>query len=173
MPSKSIHAGNLSAIRLAADLGRRIQEEHAEVVGMYRKLVPLSRIIKRLRLIKAYGVSEHVARNAVVYAVRGYHWGFGARNYEGLIRDAEELARIRSGYKRQTVQIQRRQKKESSANLLKSLERQLTLEQKQQGGSSLQRRKENVRYGYALAHAFAIRTARTKERQNEKWWHRS
>ncbi len=109
MPYRSKRAKRQSAIAIAADLGRRIQKEHPEVVEMYRSLTPFSRIVKALRLIKGYGVSKHVARNAVVYALRGYRWGFGVESYEGLITDVEELDRIVSGYRKKVGKRLRKQ----------------------------------------------------------------
>jgi hypothetical protein len=65
---------------------------------MYRRLISFPKIIERLRLVKDHGVSAHIARNAVVYALRGFQWGFKAEAYEGLITDPDEVRRIVSGW---------------------------------------------------------------------------
>ena len=111
MRYRSTQATRLSAITMAAVWGQRIQREHPEVVEMYRSLTPFSRIVRALRLIEGYGVSEHVARNAVVYALRGYRWGFGVESYAGLITDVEELDRIVSGYRKKVGKRLRKQKR--------------------------------------------------------------
>jgi len=100
----------VSAIAMSVQLGRRIQRDHAEVVALYRRLTPLSTIVHKLGLIDAYGVSERIARNAVEYAIRGYHWGLGVASYEGLITDGEELDQIVSGYRIKIGRMIRRQK---------------------------------------------------------------
>ncbi len=110
MPNRSGKAKAFSAISMAANLGRRIQSDHAEVVAMYRRLTPLSTIARRLGLMKLYGVSERVARNAIAYALRGYFGGCGVESYEGLVTDVEELDRIARGYHAQTGRRLRRQK---------------------------------------------------------------
>ena len=96
---------------MSADLGRKIQREHPEVVAMYRRLTPLSTIVHKLGLIDGYGVSERIARNAIGYAIRGYHWGLGVASYEGLITDVEELDTIVSGYRKKIGRRLRRQKR--------------------------------------------------------------
>ena len=101
----------VSAIAMSADLGRRIQRDHTEVVAMYRRLTPLSTIVHKLGLIDGYGVSERIARNAIEYAIRGYHWRLGVASYEGLITDVEELDQIVSGYHRKIGRRLRRQKR--------------------------------------------------------------
>ncbi len=111
MRSQSPRAKRTSAVLIAAELGRRLQQEHPEVADMYRRLISFPKIIERLRLVKDHGVSEHIARNAVVYALRGYHWGFTVEPYEGLILDPDELKRIASGYRRKTGETLRRSKK--------------------------------------------------------------
>jgi hypothetical protein len=111
MRSRSARAKRTSAVIIAAQLGRRIRQEHPEVADMYRRLISFAKIIQRLRLIEDHGVSEHIARNAVVYALQGYQWGCGAESYEGLIADPDELRRIISGYRRKTGRELRRQKK--------------------------------------------------------------
>ncbi len=77
---------------------------------MYRRLTPLSTIARRLGLMKLYGVSERVSRNAIAYALRGYFGGCGVESYEGLVTDVEELDRIARGYHAQTGRRLRRQK---------------------------------------------------------------
>ena len=111
MRRRSKRARTASAIGLAAALGRRIQDDHPEVVGMYRSLVPLSTIVRRLRLMDDYGASWHVARNAVVYAIRGHHKGCGLKCYDGLITDADELSRITLAYRKLGGLKLKRQKK--------------------------------------------------------------
>ena len=111
MRDRSTQAKRFSAVAIAAVLGQRIQREHPEVVEMYRSLTPFSKIVKALELIEGHGVSKHIARNAVVYALRGYRWGFGVESYEGLITDVEELDRIVSGYRKKVGKRLRRQKK--------------------------------------------------------------
>ena len=96
---------------MSADLGRRLQREHPEVVAMYRRLTPLSTIVHKLGLIDGYGVSERIARNAIEYAIRGYHWSLGVASYEGLITDVEELDKIVSGYRKKIGRRLRRQKR--------------------------------------------------------------
>jgi hypothetical protein len=96
---------------MAALLGRRIQKEHPEVAEMYRNLTSLPGMVKALGLIKDGWVSEHIARNAVQYALHGYHWGFNVDAYEGLITDAAELDRIRLGYRKKVGNRLRRQKR--------------------------------------------------------------
>lgn len=111
MRHRSDKAKMFSAIAISADLGKRIQRDHSEVVDMYRRFVPLSVIVKRLNLIEDYGASERIARNAIEYALRGYHWGYGVASYEGLITDVDELDEIESGYRKKTGKRLRRQKK--------------------------------------------------------------
>jgi len=96
---------------MSADLGRRIQREHPEVVAMYRRLAPLSTIVHKLGLIDCYRANERIARNAIEYAIRGYHWGLDIASYEGLITDPEELDKIVSGYRKKIGRRLRRQKK--------------------------------------------------------------
>ena len=111
MQFRSGRARTFSAIAIAANLGRRIQSDHADVVAMYRRLTPLSTIARRLRLMKLYGVSERIARNAIEYALRGYPGACGVESYEGLVTDVEELGRIVSGYRKQTGRRLAKQKK--------------------------------------------------------------
>jgi hypothetical protein len=111
MPHRSGKARSFSAISMAADLGRRIQSDHAEVVAMYRRFTPLSTMARRLGLMKGYGVSERIARNAIEYALRGFPGGYRAASYEGLITDADELKAIVSGYRKKTGNKLKRQKK--------------------------------------------------------------
>lgn len=111
MQYRSEKAKTVSAIAMSAELGQRIQSDHPEVVALYRRLIPLSTIVQTLGLIDGYGVSERIARNAIEYALRGYRWGYGVASYEGLITDAEELQRIRSGYRKKLGRRLKRQKK--------------------------------------------------------------
>jgi hypothetical protein len=111
MPLRSGKARTLSAISMAADLGRRIQSDHAEVVAMYRRFTPLSTMARRLGLMKGYGVSKRIARNAIEYAIRGFPGGYRVARYEGLITDADELKAIVSGYRKKTGNKLKRQKK--------------------------------------------------------------
>ena len=108
---KSKRSRAVSAIAMSVNLGRRIQRDHTEVVAMYRRLTPLSTIVHKLGLIDGYGVSERIARNAIEYAIRGYHWRLGVASYEGLITDVEELDKIVSGYRKKIGRRLRRQKK--------------------------------------------------------------
>jgi len=78
---------------------------------MYRRFTPLSTIARRLGLVKHYGVSERIARNAIQYAIRGYPGGWRVASYEGLITDVDELARIVTGYRKKTGNKLKRQKK--------------------------------------------------------------
>jgi len=61
--------------------------------------------------MKLYGVSERIARNAIQYALRGYPGGYLVASYGGLITDVDELARIVTGYRKQTGNKLKRQKK--------------------------------------------------------------
>jgi len=111
MPLRSGKARTLSAISMAADLGRRIQSDHVELVAMYRRFTPLSTMARRLGLMKGYGVSERIARNAIEYALRGFPGGYRVAGYEGLIMDPDELKVIVSGYRKKTGKNLKRQKK--------------------------------------------------------------
>ena len=111
MPLRSGKARTLSAISMAADLGRRIQSDHAEVVAMYRRFTPLSTMVRRLGLMKGYGVSERIARNAIEYALRGFPGAYRVASYEGLITDSDELKAIVSGYRKKTGNRLKREKK--------------------------------------------------------------
>ena len=111
MPLRSGKARTLSAISMAADLGRRIQSDHAEVVAMYRRFTPLSTMARRIGLMKGYGVSERIARNAIEYALRGFPGAYRVASYEGLITDADELKAIVSGYRKKTGNKLKREKK--------------------------------------------------------------
>lgn len=110
MPYRSEQAKRLCAIRIARDLGLVIQREHPEIVELYRSITPLPTIIRKLDLIDEYNVTEHIARNAVEYALRGYHWGFGAESYKGAIKDEQELREIERKYRIKTGNRLKRRK---------------------------------------------------------------
>jgi len=78
---------------------------------MYRRFTPLSTMARRLGLVKGYGVSERIARNAIEYALRGFPGAYRVARYEGLITDADELKAIVSGYRKKVGNKLKRQKR--------------------------------------------------------------
>ena len=144
MSYRSGKARTLSAITMAAELGRRIQSNHAEAASLYRSITPLSTIARRLRLMKLYGVSERVARNAIEYAIRGCPGLYRVARYEGLITDADELKAIVSGYRKKTGDKLKRQKK-GICGLTKEQQRKAVVAaMKALGWTLLQRKKPNA-----------------------------
>ena len=111
MPHRSGKARTFSALSMSADLGLRIQSDHLEVVAMYRRFTPLSTMARKLGLMKLYGVSERIARNAIEYALRGCPGGHRVASYEGLITDADELKAIVTGYRTKTGNKLKRERK--------------------------------------------------------------
>ena len=78
----------MTAIKMSADLGKRLQAEHPEIAGSYREGRFLREIVDMYDLNSKYGVNDGIAMQAIKYALRGYE-GIITGEYSGLIEEDE------------------------------------------------------------------------------------
>ena len=84
-----VESKNASAIKIAADLGRKIQREYPHVAEDYSGKYFLREIVERYDIPTKYSIGKKLAVNAVRYALKGYSGGFEVEAYTGLIKKEE------------------------------------------------------------------------------------
>ena len=89
----SFTVAQLVAIKKAAEVGKRLQEDFPEIADRYRNGMTMPEISLEYCIQELYdATSREVARIAVRYALEGYD--FGGISYPGLIEDPEERRNI-------------------------------------------------------------------------------
>ena len=97
----SLTGEQLVAIRKARDIGKRLQEDFPEIADRYRNGMTMPEISLEYCIQELYDVrTRKVARSAVHYALKGYH--FGGISYPGLIEDPEERRNLGLEHMRET-----------------------------------------------------------------------
>ncbi|MBS3093301.1 hypothetical protein J4456_01830 [Candidatus Pacearchaeota archaeon] len=79
----------IGAIKRSVILGRTLQEEHPELVDLYRNGKSLTEISDELEICVVYNVSESVSRNAISLALIGYGGAWGFESYTGILKEDE------------------------------------------------------------------------------------
>ncbi len=80
---------NAFVIKIAADLGRRIQREYPDIAEDYRGNYFSREIAEKYNISIKYGVGIRLASNAIRCALKGYSGGLGIEPYKGLIKEEE------------------------------------------------------------------------------------
>lgn len=91
------------AIRKGMLLASRLQRDVPEISDLYRRGDTSMQIAQHLDISSNYGVSEGVARVAVLAAIRGYKGAFGVDSLEGLITDEDELEELERSHQKQAA----------------------------------------------------------------------
>src|SRR3989338_7003623 len=79
----------IGAIKRSVILGRTLQEEHPELVDLYRNGKSLTEISDELEICVVYNVSESVSRNAISLALIGYGGAWVFESYTGILKEDE------------------------------------------------------------------------------------
>ena len=95
------------AFRLQAELGRKLREEHPEILEMCRKQTTRLDILDSLGLKTKYGATKAVALGAIRKALRGHDGSLDVPSYHGLATE-EELKQILTERKRMNGKIMAR-----------------------------------------------------------------
>ncbi|MEK6846538.1 MAG: hypothetical protein AABY16_00015 [Nanoarchaeota archaeon] len=86
---KDLTPQQIRAIEIAIKLGRTLQQNHPEIVDLYRQGFFLPQIVEQLDIVSEYRVTENVALSGVGYAISGNNSLFGKIFYDGLIPEEE------------------------------------------------------------------------------------
>jgi hypothetical protein len=89
-----------AAIKRSISLGRQLNQDHPELLTMYRSGSTLNQISEKLELCAVYNVTPEVARGAVSHALRGHKGQNNLPAYAGLA-SPEELDRLTAEHKLQ------------------------------------------------------------------------
>lgn len=91
----------VGAIRLSAEIGNDIRENHPEIAEEYRSGLTAPKLAAKYGFNLWYGVSLQIASYAVRNAIRGYS-GRYSDPYQGLIEDNSERESLARAHNRQT-----------------------------------------------------------------------
>ncbi len=90
-----------AAIRLAAEVGRQIQQTCTEIAIDYTNGLSLSELVEKYDIQERFGINKRqTARVSVMNALKGYS-GSSVASYPGLIKDLEILEAIRKKHRRE------------------------------------------------------------------------
>ncbi len=99
--SHRLTSEQVKAIWLAAEIGEDIRKKYPEIAEEYRSGLTAPKLVERHGFDRGYGVSRHVASDAVRAAIRGY-FGYCHKHYHGLIEDRSERERLAFAHNSQT-----------------------------------------------------------------------
>lgn len=74
-----------TAIRLSAQIGRRMQEEMPDIISDVTSGQSYTKIIENRSICKMYEISLRVALQSIYNYMHGYKGGFGVESYKGML----------------------------------------------------------------------------------------
>lgn len=95
-----LQAEQIAAIRKSVEIALQIKSDHPEIAILYRTGSTLPELAQQY-IHEEDVFSSAVAELAIRYAIRGFHGGFGLKEFSGLITDRSELEKICEMHRKQ------------------------------------------------------------------------